>query len=588
MLYNRIDMISVDMVLPSVKSRFLRMPHTENLVKIVLLSSLFLLIFVCISPTQQAMAVPTVNFDVSLYTTGDVAVITVNDPAANTNPTSLDTVTVTVTSTTDPTGILVTLTETGVNTGIFKNTILVFTTGNTQYSSGNTIVVSINDTTLNTDPSTIQTVNTRVDSFFPNLAADSTINPFTLTETGPNTGIFQAKLTLTSGTTSTSSIHVTSSDILSVTNLVSGKATNAVIIPTQTGVNSISSTIGDTITASYSGAAPATSTIIAGIGGGGGGGGLIRPGLVLDIIVGIIGGSPYVVQPPSFGGLGYHFSDGLTFTQANNKTIHDISHYNQELPRQVMVLGDKVNMTFKTYESYNSEGVIHMGLYLIPRGHDMITPKSIASIEWNKGKPVTIADPNHILSNVNASSISDGKFQYTQFVFTPTKSYDKMSFLVRAWNDHRYSTDTRIHDAIDIPQIINSTLPQGTIKYDNLSDLQQALHKDQFYKPEILSHIHDTSAVFTSQPGKIYWLYDTVNHFVTLVIVDENNNELFSQKSPLQPYDIEKKGDYKFMYFTVKQLDRWDTDQMQKALKSEEEKALSVGIEKRIIPQSKW
>src|SRR6185437_5976312 len=214
---------------------------------------------------------------------------------------------------------------------------------------------------------------------------------------------------------------------------------------------------------------------------------------------------------------------------------------------------------------YYSEGVIHMGLYLIPRGQDMITPKSIASIEWNKGKPVTIADPSHILSNVNASSSSDDRFQYTKFVFTPTKSYDKMSFLVRAWNDHRYSTDTRIHDAIDIPRIVNSTLPQGTIKYDRFSDLQAALHNDKFYNPEILSHIHNTGSVFSSQQGKVYWLYDTMDHLVTLVISDEKDNELFSHRSSLQPYDIEKKGDYKFMYFTVKQLNRWDTDQIQKA-----------------------
>ena len=130
--------------------------------------------------------------------------------------------------------------------------------------------------------------------------------------------------------------------------------------------------------------------------------------------------------------------------------------------------------------------------------------------------------------------------------------------------------------------------PQGTIKYDNFSDLQQALHKDQFYKPEILSRIHDSGSVFPSQQGKVYWLYDTVDHFVTLVISDENNNELFSQKSLLQPYDTEKKGDYKFMHFTVKQMDRRDMDQMQKALKSEEEKVLPVAIEKRMIPESNW
>jgi len=471
------------------------------------------------------------------------------------------------------------------NTCIFGNTFLYLSPDNQRFPIESTVTITQKDTSGGKDSNGI------VDTISTTVTSTSTPGgtSLTLTETGPNTGIFQGQIKFTAGATvSNSALHVAAGDIITSTYL--GIPSYGQVQPSPNGSSGLLvADVGDTIQATYNGFSGTTTVCVCG-GPGGGGGGLIRPGLVLDIVaaLGAIGGSPYIVQPPSFGGLGYHFSDGLTFTQVDNKTIHDISHYNQELPRQVMIPGDRVNMTFKTYESYYSEGVIHIGLYLIPRGHDMITPKSIASIEWNKGKPVTVADPNHILSNVNASSSSDGKFQYTKFVFTPTKSYDKMSFLVRAWNDHMYSTDTRIHDAIDIPQIINSTLPQGTIKYDNFVDLQQALHQDKFYNPEILSHIHDTSAVFPSQQGKVYWLYDTVNHFVTLVVSDGNDNELFSHKSSLQPYDIEKKGDYKFMRFTVKQLDRWDTNQMQKALKSEEEKALSVAIEKKIIPQSNW
>lgn len=493
-----------------------------------------------------------------------------------------DTITLQAIEINDPTPGLRTPTS---NTCIFGNTFLYFSPDNQRFPIESTVTIT------QTDTSGGKATNGVVDTISVTVTSTSTPGgtSLTLTETGTNTGIFQGKIKFTAGATVTNSaLHVSAGDIITIN--YHSILSYGQIQPSPNGsAGLLVADVGDTIQATYNGFS-GTTTVCVCSGPGGGGGGLIRPGLVLDIVaaLGAIGGSPYVVQPPSFGGLGYHFSDGLTFTQGNNKTIHDISHYNQELPRQVMVAGDKVNMTFKTYESYYSEGVIHMGLYLIPRGHDMITPKSIASIEWDKGEPAKIKDPNHILSNVNASSSSDGKFQYTQFVFTPAKSYDKMSFLVRAWNDHRYDTDTRIHDAMETPQIINSTLPYGTIKYDNFSDLQQALYKDQFYKPEILSHIHDTGSVFSSQQGKVYWLYDTVNHFVTLVISDENDNELFSHKSPLQPYDIEKKGDYQFMYFTVKQLNRWDTNQIQKAMKTEEEKALSVAIEKRIMPQSNW
>ena len=554
---------------------------------------LFVLSFSIVIPQMQsAWAIPTISFDVSTYTMGDEAVITVNDPTANLSPTTVDTVTVTVKSTTNPSGIPVTLIENGVNTGIFTNKMLIFTFPNStaQYSLNSKIKITVIDPTLNTDPSTIQTVSTSVVSAFPDLTLDSQINPFVLSETGPNTGIFSASLQLTNSSTSSGALHVTPSDILQVTNLVSGKASNALISPTSNGVDAIQSNIGDTITASYPGATSSTASIVLGIGGGGGGGGLIRPGLVLDAIAGlfgVVGGSPYVVSPPSFGGLFYHFSDGLILTQGNNKTIFDISHYNQEIPKQVMVAGEQVNMTFKTFESYYSKGVIHMGLYLIPRGQDMVTTNSIAFIEWQQGEPIQIKDPNHILFNATASSNSDGKFQYTQFSFIPLKSYEKMSFLIRTWNDHMYTTDIRVHDAIEIP-LPFKTLPAGLIRYDNFTDLQTELQKEQFYKPTIMSHIHDTSSVFPNSNGDVYWLYDTINHSVTLVICDANDNEVFSYKSVLQPYDIEKKGDYKFMYFTVKQLNRWNIEQIHKEMKVEEEKAMSVGIEKKIMPHSNW
>ena len=127
------------------------------------------------------------------------------------------------------------------------------------------------------------------------------------------------------------------------------------------------------------------------------------------------------------------------------------------------------------------------------------------------------------------------------------------------------------------------------IRYDKFSELPNiALSEDQFYKPEIITHIHNTQSVFPDFQGNVYWLYNTIDHSVTLVISDEDDNELFSHKSLLQPYDIEKKGDYKFMRFTVQQLDRQNVEQLQNAMKSEAEKAMSVAIEKRIVSNSRW
>jgi hypothetical protein len=414
-----------------------------------------------------------------------------------------------------------------------------------------------------------------------------------LTETGSNTGVFTATLKLGSQSVNGSEIIVHQGDIVTILDrdpAHNNDMTNELVVPNpDPAVGAISAKFNDNVMVTYQGIRD-TTILNSCTAPGGGGGGLIRPSLVLDVLA-AIGGSPYVVAPPSFGGSYYHFSDGLTFSQGKNPTTLDISKYNQELPKQVMTEGEQTNMTFKTFESYNPEGVIGMTLYFIPRGQDLNidVSKSIASVEWNKGKTVQVDDPNNILSNSKASSDTDGKFQYTKFSFVPTKSYDKMSFIIRAWNDHRYTMETRVHDDAYTSPSPTMTLPAGVIKYDNFDDLQSVLEKDGFLKPTVLSHIHDSSSVFgPSGTGQVFWLYDTANQTVTLVISDKDGNELGKTKSSLEPIAIEKRGDYKFMHFTTKQINRWNEEDMQRMMGIESSKAMFSALEKGIMPYRNW
>jgi hypothetical protein len=94
--------------------------------------------------TNDASA--TVSLDKSSYTTQDSPEINLSDPDANVDPNSTNTVHVTVTSTTDKTGIPITLVETGPNTGIFEGSFS-FTTGTSsatsiQIASGDDVRVS--------------------------------------------------------------------------------------------------------------------------------------------------------------------------------------------------------------------------------------------------------------------------------------------------------------------------------------------------------------------------------------------------------------------------------------------------------------
>ena len=97
-----------------------------------------------VGKTDDASA--TVSLDKSSYTTQDSPEINLSDPDANVDPNSTNTVHVTVTSTTDKTGIPITLVETGPNTGIFEGSFS-FTTGTSsatsiQIASGDDVKVS--------------------------------------------------------------------------------------------------------------------------------------------------------------------------------------------------------------------------------------------------------------------------------------------------------------------------------------------------------------------------------------------------------------------------------------------------------------
>lgn len=515
----------------------------------------------------------------------------------------IDKINVLVSSTTYPTGINLTLTESG-DTGHFYNSNLVFSNSTSGIVDiGSTQTVGISGYGLNTNSSLIEHIISN--SSAPNgiwVVSSTDFNGIflNLTETGPNTGIFTASLKFTTGPSiDGSAIHANPGDIISIVDLatVNGwvfnydDTTEEIVGPNpDPAQGALYAKFNDGIIVSYKDAiliGNITNTADPG----GGGGGLVRPGLVLDILA-ALGGSAHTVSPPSFGGSYYHFSDGLTLNQGENgtKEIFDISKYNSEIPKQVMTSGEIEHMTFKTFESYNPSAVIGMTLYFIPRGQDLNidVSKSIADIEWEKGKPVEFNDPNHILSDVQASSDTDGKFQYTKFVFVPTKSYDKMSFIVRAWNDHLYTTEARLHDAIDTPAPVK-TLPPGVIRYDNFGDLYSALERDGFYKPTVMSHIHDSSSVFgSSDPGELFWLYDTTNKTVTLVILDKDGNTIGNTRSSLDKIIAEKKGDYGFMHFTVKQLNRSDEKDMQRMMGIEASKAMFSALEKGIMPHRNW
>jgi len=108
----------------------------------------------------SALAEADVLFDNEYYTETDTAVITLNDPNANTDPNSIQDVTLKVTSESDPNGITISAKETDINTSKFTTSAfgndLGFTLESSddvieliQVSDGDTITVTYDESDWN-------------------------------------------------------------------------------------------------------------------------------------------------------------------------------------------------------------------------------------------------------------------------------------------------------------------------------------------------------------------------------------------------------------------------------------------------------
>ena len=278
--------------------------HTQHLLKITNLTrfktiSILSLFVISFSLMPYADAFHIVSFPFSQYNLNDgepgvfEVIITVNDPAADTtsNP---DTVSITVTSTTDPSGITLVLTETGGTTGIFQNTNLLFTTGDAKYKITDTVTVSIIANSIN-NPLIIDTTSVDVRS-----ASGGSLT-LTLTETGLDTSVFEGTLAFTSGASSGNSLSVVNGDVISIEYLSTAEIFHGLIIPNpNSGINAIATAPGDIITATYLG--DSDTATMASTGPGSGSGGPVRPSLVIDAVGGAGGGGGSAhLTKPTFG-----------------------------------------------------------------------------------------------------------------------------------------------------------------------------------------------------------------------------------------------------------------------------------------------
>ena len=446
-----------------------------------------------------------VAFHSSPYSLNDLASVTVTDQNSNTNPLVAETIPIQITSTTDPTGITLTLTETGPNTGTFTSSNIIFTTGTGQFKIGDTATIKQTETNFGfTTNNAVDTISVTATSSFGSL-------PITLTETGPNTGVFEGKLSFTSSASSGNSLQVQNGDIVGVTYL--GETSQSLIIPNpNAGVGSIPAAIGDTVTATYMGST-GTVPIVHGPGGGGGGGGLLRPGLVLDVISGVVGGGAPSQPPVFFDSSSIPINslpDAVKKSILNpdpTKPIPPIENSNLDFPLEIdnkgfylplhantistvtETVGKPFHLKLEMIDPYN---VIHVSLFTNLKGQTSAISDSDTAIIYDQGKPLNILDPHHLFSNVTIAASKNGaKFTF-DYSITFAKPMQRSDIYLRSWNELLGSTDMDILDALqvngtqaslvqnltsNVAQISNKTI-QNTIQNTTIQNTTAATQPD--------------------------------------------------------------------------------------------------------------
>ncbi|MGC1708428.1 MAG: sialidase family protein [Nitrosotalea sp.] len=393
-------------------------------------------------------------FDQSQYKIGSSATITIDAPSASTS-----TITPTITSTSDTTGITtLAFSQTSPGSHVYTGTV-TFTNSST---SGSSLHVSAGDTVTVTysGQSSSATIYPRTISF--NLAAYFTGSNIIVTvfdenaNTDPTTiQTVMATLSASSGASTTLNLQETGVDTGTFAGTVSGNFT---------------AYVGDKLTASYLGST-ATAIIVSGPNPGGGGGGLVRPGLVLDALIAIIGPAEgaNVMVPPSFlfgyTTSGSQLSDSqiTAMTQSDPfKPVMPSTDSSIDFPFYIDQKGFALSRAANTIETsteqvskpvnlklvlHDNEPIIHVSLFTNLRGQARDIKDSDTAIIFDQGKPPSVIDPHGFFSKVNVTESENGMRYEFDYNITFAKPMEKSDIILRAWNDQLASADMDIMDA---------------------------------------------------------------------------------------------------------------------------------------------
>ena len=459
----------------------------------------------------------TVDFSgTTAFNLNSTAHVRVLDQNANTNTGIANTVTVTVATDADPSGVILILTETGVDTGVFggnsgsTQSNLIFFEGNSGLVPQDTTVTISQTDGGNTDGSNVDpndfdqiTVDIKSNS-------DTTGISLVLNETGINTAVFEGTLSLSTSSSNqaTGTIKAVGDDLIAVTNQAASPLSSLLMVTpksTQNGAIKVTTPFEANIVATYK-TATATATLNDALSSGGGGGGLVRPGLVVNVLAGAStlggGGSGPPGPTITLGAVALH--DSASETISMPQEIRDLvlnhdpktplepitdTYEDFDLPLSIngngFALGGYENtLATQTIQSgeptefkivfYTNSEIAHTSLYF-NLGPTKTISGSDTQVLLYKDKPFEIIDPNGNIATATGTINNEGELKRVvtfSITFSEDIQWSNSDLVIRAWNDNLNSGDTIIYDAIKILPSEEQTAFEDNIPEPEVEQLQ--------------------------------------------------------------------------------------------------------------------
>jgi len=421
------------------------------------------------------------------HSIGDIVGLQLIDAGSNTTASTIETVDVTITSVADTTGVILTLTETGINTGIFEiYNSLVFMNGTLTPSLNDSITITKTKTSGN-DILT-ETIDQKV---------TTTTNPtgitMTLTETGDATNVYTADLSICDSSNPqciSPNISGVAGDFISISNTDGTQVSNGIILPVS-GKSSAALLVScgpiscGLVTATYNGLSVSINPRDQEAAGGGGGG-VSRAGLVVNALAGLsslssgIGGGGADGSPPItslerlISNKNFDVPDEIvkiiessdsttplapistsTFADFDlpltiNENGYPLGGYSNTIQTFSASTGEPMTMTALYYEQ---TALQHVSMYMNLRDNTSgDLSKSDTQILYNKDKPLQVIDPNGFFEKVSVNIIEDEETikKFAEFEIIFAKPMEKSDIVLRSWDDKLRSMDTIIYDAIEV------------------------------------------------------------------------------------------------------------------------------------------